>query len=71
MELFRSLEVDLNARLKSFDNDGYYVGQRIRNSSVVDAILTFKLFNDDLQATKLCLLQVSGRRGSLPLCVQG
>lgn len=59
MELFRSLKVGLDARLKSLDNDDYYVGQRIRNSSVVDGILTFRLFNDNLQATKLRPLQVS------------
>ena len=59
MELFRSLKVGLDARLKSLDNDDYYVGQRIRNSFVVDGILTFRLFNDDLQAAKLCSLQVS------------
>jgi hypothetical protein len=59
MELFRSLRVGLDARLKSLDNDDYYVGQRIRNSSVVDSILTFRLLNDNLQATKLRPLQVS------------
>jgi hypothetical protein len=59
MELFRSLKVGLDARLKSLDNDDYYVGQRIRNSSVVDGILTFRPFNDHLQATKLRPLQVS------------
>jgi hypothetical protein len=59
MELLRSLKVGLDVRLKSVDNDDYYVGQRIRNSSVVDGILTFRLFNDNLQATKLRSLQVS------------
>ena len=59
MELFRSLKVGLDVRLKSVDNGDYYVGQRIRNSSAVDGILTFRLFNDDLQPTKLRSLQVS------------
>jgi hypothetical protein len=59
MELFRSLEVGLDKRMKSVDNDDYYIGQRIRNSSVVDGILTFRLFNDDLQTNKLRPMQVS------------
>jgi hypothetical protein len=59
MKLFRSLDVDLDTSPKSLDNDGYYIGQRIRNSFVIDGILTFRLFNDDLQAAKLCSLQVS------------